>query len=451
MSPDAEIEALPPAALQEAVAALWAVPPPGPRNLGSLPEFVRLRDTCLSLHSNACLEPFALRNALDALGLPCRPPPADSDLALNAGAAASHLHGALKRRTGHHLYLCPLDQTGDLPEFTFGRNRIAKFTAAGFANLINVPRLRRVNPTWTVSADLFSEFMWLVIDAPAEPDPYFELISKPMNSDFAAIEPHRLRVPNAVEGALFAILLAPWEDWVDNDPGFWRPFEVPWVYSVDEHLFARRRPPPSADTLSGWHELDEPFGVTFVMPVRARLRQAAPSASDGIAAEISPWLTDQRWDDLVRAKNSPLFETPVQHFFTKAFLEQDPLDEFLAHVTTIEAALGLESDYPKKGQAKQGASRRKGATKLLASRVSALLGASGGKDYEELFNIRSKYLHGREMGAIPGKSRLLARQLARKVVNALVEAAFDPACPQSREDYLRGLEHDPVKLKHNRR
>jgi hypothetical protein len=46
---------------------------------------------------------------------------------------------------------------------------------------------------------------------------------------------------------------------------------------------------------------------------------------------------------------------------------------------------------------------------------------------------------GRELDPIPGDSRLLARQLARKVVNALVEIALDPACPQSREEYLKGL------------
>jgi hypothetical protein len=417
MSVPSTVETLPPAALREAVAALWAVPPPGPRHLSSLPEFVRLRDTCLSFDPNARAEFFALENALDALGVPCRRPPADPNLALNAGAAASHLHAALKRRTGRHLYLCPLDKADDLPEFTFGRNRIAKFTAAGFANLINVPRLRRVNPTWTVDAELFSEFTWLVVDAPAEPDPISDLLSKPMNSDWAAIEPHRLRVPNAVKDALFAMLLAPWEDWVHNDPGFWQPFEAPWWYPVDDDLFARRWPPPSANTLSDW-------------PERARLK------SDDIAAEISQWLTDERWNDLVAAQESPLFETPVKHFFVKAFLEE-PIDEFLAHLTTIEAALGLESDYPRRGHPRP----TKGATRLMADRVSTLLEAdSEGKAYCRLFNLRSSFLHGRKMDtAIPGAERLTARRLARQVVNALVKAALGPPCPQSRKDYLHSL------------
>jgi len=43
------------------------------------------------------------------------------------------------------------------------------------------------------------------------------------------------------------------------------------------------------------------------------------------------------------------------------------------------------------------------------------------------------------MDPITGDSPLLARQLARKVVNALVEVALDPACFLAREEYLKGL------------
>jgi len=431
MSADATVEALPPVALRVAVAALWQLPP-GSRYHSS-PEFVRLRETCASLYPNARPGPLrlelALENALDALGLPCRPPPTDPDLALNAAAAAAHLHAALERRTRRHLYLCPLDNADDLPECTFGANRITKFTAAGFEKLINVPRLRRVNPTWTVNADLFSEFTWLVIDAAAEPDPLFDLLSKPMNSDWAAIEPHRLRVPNAVKDALFAMLLVPWEDWIDNDPGFWRPFEAPWCYSVDDDLLAGRRQPPSADTLSGYYA--DPSEPNFVMPGRARLKRPVPSASVEIATEISRWLTDKRWNDLVTAQNSALFETPVKHFIVKAFLEQDPLDEFLAHITTIEAALGLETDYRQRG----------GATKRVAARVSALLGSTVHRqDYCRLFKTRSIFLHGRKMDApIPGEARLMARRLARKVVHKLVEGALSQPGPESRDEYLDEL------------
>lgn len=39
------------------------------------------------------------------------------------------------------------------------------------------------------------------------------------------------------------------------------------------------------------------------------------------------------------AKQSVLFGTPIVHYLVRTFLA-DGVDEFLAHITTIEAALG---------------------------------------------------------------------------------------------------------------
>jgi len=123
-----------------------------------------------------------------------------------------------------------------------------------------------------------------------------------------------------------------------------------------------------------------------------------------------------------------LFETPVVHFFVRAFCGEG-VDEFLAHITTVEAALGLESDYKKRG-----------ATKRLANRVTSLLGAeTDGDNYEKLFGIRSIYLHGRRMQHISGDDRLLARRLARRVVNALIDAALKMPPSQTREEFLTVL------------
>jgi hypothetical protein len=76
----------------------------------------------------------------------------------------------------------------------------------------------------------------------------------------------------------------------------------------------------------------------------------------------------------------------------------------------------------------------------MAARVSALLGAkSDGEDYCRLFNLRSLFLHGRNMDAIPGKERIVARRLARRVVNALVRAALAAPALQDRKTYLDDL------------
>jgi hypothetical protein len=310
-------------------------------------------------------------------------------------------------------YLCPLDKAdNDFPELTFGPNRIARFTAAELGMMLNVPRS-------SADVKIFERFTWLMIGTQVfEPDRLAHLLSKPMNSDFAEIEPHQLRFAAVVEDALFVVLLAPWEDWVDNVPGFWQPFEVPWVRRVGGDPSVRRQPPLSADLLS-WDRSPE---GEFIMPEQVKLKV-------GDAAHISSWLNDSRWEELARAQEGPLFDTPVKHFFVKAFLEE-PLDEFLAYITTIEAALGLESDY-----------RGRGATERVAARVSALIGAScGGERYRQLFNLRCTYLHGRKMNApISGEVRLMARRLAREVVNKLTDAALNHPRREDRIAYLNEI------------
>jgi hypothetical protein len=250
MSPGAKIQGLPPTELREAVEALWRVLVPGPENplkLFKVPEFVRLRDACVQLYPKAHSEEssaamdFALSDALEALGLPGRPLPADRRLALPAGIAAARLQAAFERTQARRLYLCPLNEAGDLPDLRFGPNRIVRLTAAELEELVDQPRLRRINPAWTFDAKRFSEFAWLIIEqiypleeTPAERGQAGYLI-KP-SAWLPPIEPHRRRYPDAVENAVFAMLLAPWEDWTgpwgSAARGDWRPVSVPWVYEI---------------------------------------------------------------------------------------------------------------------------------------------------------------------------------------------------------------------------
>lgn len=133
-----------------------------------------------------------------------------------------------------------------------------------------------------------------------------------------------------------------------------------------------------------------------------------------------------------------LFETPIVHFLVRAFLA-DGVDEFLAHITTIEAALGLRADYQK--QFRIAPDRHKGmrATNRMRGRVAGLLGGRPDADqYEHLFEVRSAFLHGRTMTAISTNERVMARSLARRTVEALILATR--AGPiTSREDFLDGL------------
>ena len=54
-------------------------------------------------------------------------------------------------------------------------------------------------------------------------------------------------------------------------------------------------------------------------------------------------VTDDRWDLVVAALRSPLFETPIAHFLLSAFLGEG-IDEFMSHLTALEASLGRFED-----------------------------------------------------------------------------------------------------------
>lgn len=89
----------------------------------------------------------------------------------------------------------------------------------------------------------------------------------------------------------------------------------------------------------------------------------------------------------------------------------------------LEAALGLQSDYGKKpkGDPRAGWS----VTRIMAERVAALLADdASATEYDELFDLRSAYVHGRPMKPISSIDRFRARRLARRVVVALVETAL---------------------------
>jgi hypothetical protein len=282
-----------------------------------------------------------------------------------------------------------------------------------------------------IDTDHFSWCRWLVVEEELPLDPRPEARASPwrfnmmLGRDFGQIEPYKSRFPPAVENALFALLLPPWEKWTSELSIDWRGFDAPWVYSVVEDIFVQPLRPPSVDTLT-WEPafyLDG-YGATVESERPVELRLDEPAAALGLAL-----LDDDRWSAVERALGSPLFETPVAHFFVRAFLSEG-VDEFIAHLTTIEAALGLRADYDKRG-----------ATSRLRARIAALLNDRSAADlHKSLFDIRSDYLHGRgSKKVISSKEKTEARRLARRVVEALVARANEANMPASREEFLSGL------------
>ena len=407
--------------LREALAAVWQIPRPGPNNILADPAFVSLSRLCNLLYGGG-KSVIGLSNALRSLGLPCGLPATQATLAFDLSTAAEALRLAQTRKKSTRRYLCPLDLAYDLPTLTFGGSQVALFSAAELEELFDAPKLSRNFPKMPLEVDRLSQFHWLVVEEEIELDPRPEARAVPfmftdMSQDFGEIEPHLGRFPPAVESAVFFLLLAPWEDWSTMPEVDWRGFRIPWIYTVDDDLFVRPARPPTADslTLEPWI-VEESSGeeIELERPTKLRLEDRA--------VPMLRLLTDTKWTELQAARATPLFETPIVHFLVRAFLA-DGMDEVMAHMTTIEAALGLEADYRRKP--KSDLHRQMSATKRVAVRLGGVLAdAKAIKNYRDLFELRSAFVHGRAgIQKVSTPQRVLARSLARRAVEALVVRA----------------------------
>lgn len=240
-----------------------------------------------------------------------------------------------------------------------------------------------------------------------------------MDVHFGEIQPHIGRFPKSVEDALFFLLLAPWENWSLLEEVDWRGFRIPWVYTLDDDLFVAPSRPPSPDSLSF-----EPWIVQNSCGEELELERPIALPLDNDAINGLYVANEGAWAKWQVARASRLFETPTVHFLVRAFLT-DGIDEFIAHLVVVDAALGLESDHRKYSLPKNDPSRKLSATKCIARRLHGALGCSkAAQDYEELFNLRSAYIHGRAaMESISTRQRVLARSLTRRVACAMVTLA----------------------------
>lgn len=429
-----------PSALMDAMKNLWLLRPPGPENIFSAKAFKQLTETCTELYppsqSSDALG-FALHNALRCLGLPCALPETKQSLSLAVEEAAWRLNEAFGQTKLSRVHLVPLDYAGDLPPLAFGPAIVKRFSSAELAELIDLPRLKRSHPEWRFDGDGLSHFTWLLVreDVPLEREPgkrAAPFFYTSIDLDMGAIDPHQQRFPVAVNIALFTLLLAPWEEWAEYTEVDWRPFRTPWSYTADDDIFAARSAPPRSDTL-GW----EPCIYTdrFGEPIEAE-RPISLLLADS-AARADQWVSAHRWDQVQAARQAGLFAGPVIHFLNRAFLSTG-IDEFLAHITVIEAALGTSLDFDAAKRPKI-MGKNPGATKRVAARLAGLLGEDASSDnYQRLFDVRSAFVHGRTLGQIPTSDRVLARSLARRTASALIDAATkEPAL--SREAFLKRL------------
>lgn len=423
------------ATMRAVLRPLWSLPPPGPDNLLEDSAFAAFAKYCEAHYPAAKASlglRFALSDALRTLGLPCSQRAEAEESSVTVDEAAARLVAALEARFITRRFLCPLDLADDLPEMTFGPVTLRKFSKDELADLFDDRTLRRLYRSHRLDARL-SWVQWLVVEETEAVVPEIGRRALPffydMARDLGAINVHAGHYAPAVTQALFPLLLEPWEEWTSlvGVGGDWRGFLIPWVHLETGDLFVRPRTLPTAEALT-FEEAYDARGEEYERPVTLYL--------SGQANESLAKLDQARWDKIQAAARSDLFSTPIQHFLVRGYFT-DGMDQIMAHMTTIEASLGMLAD---RGKAPPG-NARLSPGKRLEARIAALLqDPAAATIYEELFELRSRFVHGRAFAdKVPSADRNKARSLARRVVAALVEAAAGPAAESSREDYLWSL------------
>jgi hypothetical protein len=193
------------------------------------------------------------------------------------------------------------------------------------------------------------------------------------------------------------------------------------MYTVKHHIFAAPQAAPDPDTLT-WTTQFTQEGEDFEVP--GVIDFDTSTLLDLEATLREHWdrllcLDTPKWD------GTDAFNPLIERFFLRAFGEED-LDQLLWHVTTIDAAVGKQE---------------RSSTKAIERRVAKLLSDSAiGKRFTTFYDIRSGYVHGRQLQDPNLWQRDLAgaRRLARHVAYETLKLASDNRA-WTRDDVLKHL------------
>jgi len=359
-----------------------------------------------------------MRNAIKNIGAPW-----NTDIPLPPAVAAHEIDNAYAAPNCQLTHMIPLDLADELPSVRFGPWRIQSFDSVELGNLVGLARLDRFGHTRVIDLKRLSLFRWAVLEesVPVHSENRLRYLFRGWD-DIGKVRHVRRQFEPAIERGLFVLSLYPWEDHTEADYVTWQPFQFPWVYTVKHHVFAAPQAAPDPDSLT-WttrftqegEDFEAPAVIDFDTRTLGDLEQNLREVWDRVESLASP-----KWD------GTDAFNPLIERFFLRAFGDED-LDQLLWHVTTVDAAVGLKEWR---------------STKAIERRIGTLLqDIENGKAFDKYFNIRSGYVHGRQLHDPNLWQRDLAgaRRLARRVVYGTLRLATDNR-GWSRTDLLQHLD-----------
>jgi len=335
--------------------------------------------------------------------------------------AAIKLDAELTKTIAEKIYLSPLDCAGYIEPIHFGNAEIKTFSAEELYDILGQKQLERLFPHKKIDLERLSRFNWLMVRDTVTLIPditkrNFSYLDIGFDHDYGAIKPYHHSYPKAFQYSLFSLLLAPWEHWVESESD-WRAFYIPWVHTVEDDLFVAQKLISDSDSLTWIEQIRIKNGelIEVSEPLEIDL-----SCGDD---ELGKHFHKQLFDHIDKAiKNGFINEAAIHHFL-KAFLSRD-IDEFLAHIVVIDACLGDSHELKNELESLKVGSNNLPKTGKLKYRLVGLLNdASVKNEIDNLYDLRSKYVHGRDMEVINSKEKIQARSLARRTLMAIITIA----------------------------
>lgn len=300
------------------------------------------------------------------------------------GETALRLHQAFLGTEVNRIYFAPLDRLDledptqrprqSLEHVRFGLNEIVLLKSTDLAHRVGADALQRFDRWYWFPNERLDDLYWLIVSTREKAGPIWErtwrAVLHRVWSEFDHFPIFEPTYPGPVEDALFVLLLSLFKQPSETR---WKPFAVPWTYSLTSDLFAdpSRAPDPTALT---WRPAGPP-DAQFEVADRSEVFEITPSQLETALG--------QRWRRLQAASarsdtEQANFHPLTKHFFVKALAEEG-IDEIVANISCIEAMLQLPEE--------------KNRTKLM-SRYKRLVDDGNAHQWlDDAYNLRNRYLH----------------------------------------------------------
>lgn len=418
---DIEMGKMVPRAFLKVFNQLWSLPVN--MEFGDVINTPVFKALCDYIHVNCYSEvksindKICLAQGLFALGVPCFFNQDSPLVNSHAKRVAKKCYQSLMQRRTRVRYLCPLDCAGVLPSVTFGNATIKIYDPTELDALVNSKRIRRHPDYKAPDTVKLSYFQWLVVEIKIDLPPRFQqrYMTNPTMDfrKYGTLYPYKNHYPKDVESALFLLMLAPWEKWLDEHDLNWRPFDIPWVHTIHDDIFEWQRPILDASTLTWYPDFRYDSNGEVI-------ELEEPYERNNLATEdkLNNFLSKEFRNNLTKAIKNGLINAPAQHQFIKAFISLD-IDAFLANIIVIDACMGSTHAEHKKITDKR--YKKLGPTGCLKYRLVGLLEDKSVIDtMGTLYDYRSRYVHGDDIAEIESNVPLQARTLTRKMLVKII-------------------------------